>query len=197
MSPLAYHGPGDRLDGHNLDAAAHATVFSAVGTSPEIIAPPASLFAASGLAVWFAANRGLYLRFHVPTTKTYRYINWYAGVLSGNVQVGVGSVRRSGTNLYVTKVMDSGVVAMSGLVANSDQRSDCGATSLPSGEYVLFLWCDNTTATFLHGLATGYRANRMMWTYNTDQLTGLGSSEIGTLGGTTRWLAGITLESDS
>lgn len=193
-----YHAPGDRMDSHNLDAAAHGGAFAVKsGLAPDVagrdlIVPEGGLLAASAQAAWYTANAATWLRFHVPYRKAYRWVNLRVGTQSGNIQVGVSSLARTGTTVNSTKVMDSGVIACP---AAGDQRIDCGTVTLNPGDYGLFLWCDNVTAQFLHSLATGLAASRMLFSQ-----TGLASgvpSSVTTIGPTTRWVSGLTLESDS
>lgn len=197
---LTSHGSGNPLDQHNLDPLAHSGIFATkAGTAPDLAAPqliipPGSVIAASALATWYVPNAATYLRFHNPFRQTFRWINIYIGAISGNMQVGVSAISRTGTTVNSTKVMDSTVIAMSSLTANANARIDCGATILAPGDYAMFLWCDNTTASFMHSLATGLTASRMLFSQT---VSGGITSSVLTLSQTTRWVSGMTLETDS
>ena len=102
------------------------------------------------------------------------WVNLYVGASSGSIQVGVASLRRSGANIYAKRVMHSGVIACP--TANTPARIDCGATVLEPGDYVLFIQCDNTTATFMNGLVSGITASRL--TFNNPLSGGLGSARL-------------------
>lgn len=191
---LQYHGPGDRIDQHNLDPNAHAGLFMAAGTvtGPRLIVPPASVIAASAAAVWPTANLAIFNRFSTSVSRSYRYVNLQVGVSSGNIQVGIVSFSPdTATTVNAVKVVDSGIIACPTAGA---QRIDLGEVLLPAGDYGLFLWCDNTTAQFMHGIGTGWNASRT--TFNATLGTGVGTSVI-TMGISTRWVAGLTLEASS
>jgi hypothetical protein len=191
---LLTHGPGIPLDLHNGDSTAHSDLFGAkVNTAdaagPEIIVPPAAIWQATAVSAWYLANAATFMRFPVTFRKTYRYANLRIGAQSGNIQVGVGTVRRTAGAVYVTKVMDSGVIACP---AASDQQIDLGATSLAPGDYMIWLWCDNTTAQFAYGATAGLTASRLVFG-QTGFTSGVGSSEI-QVATSTRWITGLILE---
>lgn len=188
---LAYHAPGDRLDAHNLDPDAHGGVFLKTSdiAGPTIITPPGAVIAASGAAAWYTANAATFMRFHVPAARTYRYVNLHVGTQSGNIQAGVSALTPDGaSSINATRVAHSGVIACP---AAGAQRIDIGATTLTPGDYALFLWCDNTTAQFLHSLASGLQASRLLFT---GTVPGGIPSGVLTLGATARWVTGLTLE---
>lgn len=191
---LATHGPGDRLDQHNLDPAAHGGAFMTAGSvaGPRLIIPPASVIAASAAGAWPTTNLAIFNRFHVPVAQSYRYVNLYVGVQSGNIQVGIASLALdTDSTINATRVAHSGVIACP---ASGPQRIDLGETTLPPGDYALFLHCDNTTAQFLHGIATGWHATRTSFSQTVSG--GIGSGVV-TLSASTRWVAGLTLEASS
>lgn len=192
----AFHGPGDLLDRHNLDPAAHGGAFMTVGSvqGPRFIVPPASVIAASSTSAWSAANFALFNRFHVPVAKSYRYVNLYAGTASGNIQVGVSSLAlNNATTVYSTRVAHSGlIVAPTG---GAPAQIDLGEFTLTPGDYGLFLFCDNVTATFPQGIATGWHATRTTFGATVTS-AGVGSGIL-QLSASTRWLSGFTLEASS
>ena len=155
---------------------------------PSIIAPPAALFAASAAGAWYAADYVTVMKFTVERTRTYRYINLYVGTQSGNIQVGVSRMRISDEAFI--RVAHSDVVACP---AAGDHRIDLGYFTLTPGTYGLFLWCDNTTAQFLHGLSAGITATKL--TYTASIGGGVPAAAI-VCGATTRWVTGLTLEAD-
>lgn len=187
----AYHGPGDRMDQHNLDSSAHGGAFMAAGSivPPKLVVPPSSCYSAAPTA-WFAANYGVFHRFAVTITGAYRYVNLHVGIASGNIQVGVATATPADpTSMYFTRLAHSGVIACP---AAGAQRIDLGATTLTPGDYALFLWCDNTTAAFMHGIGTGFAASRMHFNSSLGA-SGLGAS-VFQIGAGTRWISGLTLE---
>lgn len=158
---------------------------------PSLITPPAAVLAASGAAVWYSANAATFLRFSLTAPRTFRYVNLQVGVSSGNIQVGISRLKGAdAASLYTTRVAHSGVIACPPVNA---QRVDLGFFTLPPGEYGLFLWCDNTTATFLHGLGTGITASRLA--LSAAFASGVPSA-VTQVGVTTRWVTGLTLEAD-
>ena len=158
---------------------------------PRLVQPPAAFTASSTAATWYGANSVTFMRFGLPAAGTYQYVNFYVGTSSGNIQVGVVSFAlNSDTVLSYTRVMSSGVIACP--TAATPARVDCGATWLPAGDYGLFLWCDNTTATFLHGAPATHNGARA--SFSTGSLgSGVGTSGTTALSG--RWVHGLTLES--
>lgn len=189
---LKMHGLGDRMDQHNSDPNAHGGSFLAAAdaSGPSLLVPPGALLAASAAGAWYTANAATFLRFSVPIKKAYRYINLYVGTASGNIQAGIVSMApSSATAMNATKIADTGVIACP---ASGNTQLDLGSKTLAPGDYALFLWCDNTTATFLHGLATGLTASRMLFTA-TGLTSGVGASVL-TVSTTTRWVSGLTLE---
>ena len=63
---LKFHGPGNVMDQHNNDTAAHPGLVSTADfAGPEIIAPPGSLFAASAASAWHTTNGATFMRFQV------------------------------------------------------------------------------------------------------------------------------------
>jgi len=107
--------------------------------APVVVAPLYS--AAVSAATWTANNEAVFMRCALPVATPLRYLNWICSVQSGNVQVGVVSL--SGANrTSFTRVMDSGVIACP---AAANIRTDLGLTTLPAGDYAMFMWADNTT----------------------------------------------------
>lgn len=160
------------------------------GLAPNLMVPPGASLTNSTAAAWYAANSLTALRFHLSHTKTYRYVNLRVGVSSGNIMVGVASVQPfDASTVTLTPVVTSGVIPCPAI---NDQRIDLGHFTLPPGDYALFLWCDNTTAQFLHGASAGMTASRMIFS-----AAGLASGLTGAVivGPTTRWVSGLTLES--
>ena len=161
----------------------------AVSVGPACVTPPASVLTAAATGVWYTVNAATFMRFSLTSPRTYRYVNLYVGVASGNIQVGVCRVKDAdNSTVYATRVASSGVVACP---ATGAQRVDLGFVTLPPGEYLLFLWCDNVTATFMHGLATGITASRLC--FNSTLVGGVPAG-VTTVGTTTRWVSGLTLE---
>lgn len=189
------HGRGIPLDAHLLDTAAHAAAglqAAADLAGPEIITPPGALFAATAVSAWYAANFATFMRFTVPKRKAYRWAVFNIGTASGNIQCGVSSLARSGTVINSTRVMSSGVIACP---TAGDARVDLTATTLAPGDYALFLWADNTAVTVMHGLATGLASSRLLFAQNVGA-GGVGAGVL-TLAPSTRWVSGMSLESDS
>lgn len=191
-----YHGPGNREDAHNLDTAAHAALiagFASVAdiSGPEIIVPPGSSLAASASAAWGSANLAIFNRFHVPYRKAYRWSQFRIGVQSGNIQTGVVSLARTGTTVNATRVMDSGIIASP---AAGGARIDLGATTLAPGDYALFLWADNTTFAVHQGIDNAVINSRFQ--FSASPAGGVPATVL-TIGVSNRWIAGLTLESDS
>lgn len=159
--------------------------------APAIISPPSSAVFNTGAtpAAWFGANYALYSRFTVMVTGTYRYANVYVGTSSGNVAAGVGRITDvDGSDVSFTRVGWSGVIACP--AATGLRRIDCGSMTLTPGEYLLGFWCSNTTATFMHGIATGHNSRNL---YAYQDAAGIPAGPQ-TMSPTTRWLDGLTLE---
>jgi hypothetical protein len=157
--------------------------------SPGLMVPPASGLQAATSVAWFVATHAIFHRFYLPVRSSFRYVDFPVGTSSGNVQGGV--VALSGANaLDFTRVMNSGVVACP---ATGLARLDCGVTTLPPGDYAVFMWCDNTTATFPHVNASGIAGVR--WCTNFPFASGVTAS-----GNLVAWgqrvLIGLTLEAD-
>lgn len=162
-------------------------------SAPWLVCPPGATFAASAAAAWYTANAATFMRFSIGRRRTFRYVNLQVGTQSGNIEVGVVRLRPGNVSGGVNyeRVAWSGSIACP---ASGAQRIDLGYFVLPPGEYALYLWCDNTTAAFLHGLASGFASTRLLFT-NTGATPPGSSAAIGTISATTRWLSGITLES--
>lgn len=162
-----------------------------VGAGPSYILPPAAVLAASTAAAWYTTNAATLMRFSLTRTRTFRYINLHVGVQSGNIQVGVCREASGSGNDYVTRVAHSGVIACP---AAGAQKIDLGFFTLSPGDYAVFLWCDNTTASFLHGLSTGIAASRA--SFSTTVSGGITAAKT-QVSGTTRWVTGLSLEAAS
>ena len=195
--PMGDHNAARDLPGVRVPGRAISTQ-AVIDGAPEatfqdwIITPPAATFAASALAAWPAANAAIGMRFTVRRTRTFRYVNLYVGTSSGNIQVAISRCRPAAgtTTMDVLRVADSGIIACP--AGSNAARIDLGYVTLTPGDYMLTLWCDNTTATFLNGLATGITASRIAFT-QTGLSTGINSG-VTTLSVTTRWVSGLTLE---
>lgn len=163
-------------------------ILSSNASAPGVATPPLAMLATVSATAWPAANTAIFQRFSVPEGRAYRYANFRIDTASGNYQVGV--VRLSGATLTdYTRVMNSGVVTMP---AAGDKHIDLGATWLPAGDYALFLWADNTTATLRVASNSGIPASRLA-----AEVASIGSGvpSTGTLAWTSsRFLGGITLE---
>lgn len=139
-------GAGDLLDlrdaaGTQVMRVSQTGVTTGTGTTaPALVLPPSAILAA-GAAVWPAANRAMFARFQLPTATPLRHLNWVCGTSSGNIQVGVVALSGANRTSY-TRVMDSGVIACP---TAGDIRTDLGVTTLPAGDYAVFLWADNVT----------------------------------------------------
>lgn len=180
--------PGTWVDPVAVNTAAIAAI-----AGPRLLVPYGATLGPSAAATWYTANAATYMRVHVPVTKTYRYANLRVGVSSGNIQIALSSVDlySDASAVYGTRLMTSGVIACP---ATGDQQVDLTSTSVPAGDYLLSLWCDNTTATFLHGLAAGMTSSRMLFS-QTGLASGVPSGAHGaTAATTTRWVTGLTLE---
>jgi len=180
------------LDGANLSNSGTVTVLRNTRVQPSLIVPSASSVAVAAVVVWFGANQTIMNRFQVPGGGIFRYVNLYVGASSGNIQVGVvklGTVVAA-TQQYAAPIMTSGVIACP--AANAVVRIDCGATWLPPGDYAVFLWCDNTTASFLHAIPLGVSARRDTLSQS---LSG-GLTVASTASYSSRLVSGLTLEAD-
>jgi hypothetical protein len=166
------------------DLASAATARTNLGLVAATLVPP-MILQANTAAVWPAANRAILMRFSLPTPGVYRYLNWVCAVQSGNVQVGVVSLSGANATTY-SRVMNSGVIACP---AVGDIRTDLGATTLPAGDYAMFLQADNTTFQSRYASSSGLTALRV---------AGLVAGTIGT-SGTVTWSTGfvnLALEGD-
>ena len=160
------------------------------GFGPNLVVPPAAVLAASGAAAWYAVNNATLMRFHLSRPRTYRYVNLHVGTASGNIQVGVCRLRPDADSTVLAyRVAHSDVIACP---AAGAARIDLGYFTLAPGDYGLFLWCDNTTAQFLHGLSAGVTASRAA--FATTQVGGVAAADV-YFSTTTRWVTGLSLES--
>jgi len=153
---------------------------------PTVVAPLYT--AAVSAAAWPQADRAVFMRFPLLVTTPLRYANWVVGTQSGNVQVGV--VALSGANrTSFTRVMSSGVIACP---TAADIRTDLGLTTLPAGDYAMFIWADNTTVQTRYSTASSLPALRQCGVATISG--GVGTS------GTLTWsngLVNIALEGDT
>jgi len=156
-----------------------------------MVIPPASMLSVASAAVWYGAEAVTGMRFHLPGPQTYRWANLYVSTASGNIQVVVARLTRSGTTVTASPVMNSGVIACP---AAGNQRIDLTATALTVGDYALGLWCDNTTAQFLHATSTPLAAARLA--FSTTRTGGISTGSF-TFPASGRWVTGLTLETDS
>lgn len=132
------------------------SIFPRVAGAPDLIVPPAALFSLPATATaWPAANFAIFERFTISVGGTYRYAHIHVEAGSGNYQVALHRLSGTGLGDY-TRVLDSGVVACT----TGSKQIDFGSTYLEPGEYALSLWCDNTTATFHHGLSNAVQGSR-------------------------------------
>jgi hypothetical protein len=127
---------------------------------PDVLVPPASVMQAPGSSVWFGANGTLGNRFHVPSRKAYRYINWYCTTQSGNVQLSI--VKLNDASLNYTRVMNSGIIACP---AAGAVVTDLGSTVLQPGDYALCFWADNIVVSLGHANPGVGNAGKMSVTF--------------------------------
>jgi len=159
--------------------------------TPQFICPPASTITGTTTA-WYAANAVTFNRFSLVSAASFRYVTLYVGSASGNVQVGVVAVTHGAGDAYTgLRVMTSGIIACPTAGHN---RVDCGNTALTAGDYAVFLWCDNTTATFSHGTSTPLQSARISFS-RTGFTSGVDATP-NTLNPSTRWVASLGLEPD-
>ena len=154
----------------------------------ETIVPPASLLPPPPSAVaWPAANAALFHRFGVAQPGFYRYAKLRCSASAGNIQVAVIALSQSDISVY-TRVMSSGVIPCPA----GDLVVDMGATYLNAGEYAIALWCDNTSATFWHGLNPAVPAMRMTAKVTSGLAAGIPASGTITWSGD-RYVASLSL----
>lgn len=170
--------------------------------SDFVVIPPASTLTRAAAATWFTANYALGNRFQLKDLTESRFVNFEIGVSSGNIEVGVvkffGNDITSSTNrLIADTIATSGVIACP---TAGNARVDLGKFYLGPGEYALYLWCDNTTATFYHldNAAAGFIAGMRSSVFMTRAAASgyAVQAQEGWNESTDRAIAGITLSND-
>jgi len=119
------------------------------------IMPEGSVFATTaGPTAWFAANYSAGARFGLSSTVTFSRARIPCGTASGNIEVAIYSVSRTAAATFdLAKVTTTGVIACPTPTSSVIEVSFTTQVALPPGDYVVALWCDNTTATFCHVLS--------------------------------------------
>lgn len=125
--------------------------------APAALVSPLYNNAVAGGA-WPAINRAIFMRFPLYLPNPLRYALWSVAVQSGNVQVGVVALSGTDRTTY-TRVMNSGVIACP---AAANIRTDLGLTTLPTGDYAMFMWADNVTFQTRYSTASGHAALRQL-----------------------------------
>lgn len=125
---------------------------SATVVAPHLIIPLAAVTLGSP-AVYPLTTFGIFSRFTVPVATAYRYVRSKIGVSSGNYQACVAAITETGgaslgSAFTFSRVMNSGVVACP---SSGDFVIDLGSTVLSAGEYILWQWLSDTTATIPNG----------------------------------------------
>lgn len=157
--------------------------------TPNCIVPAASLYPPPGAAVaWPAPAAAIFHRFTVEVGGVYRYVKFRCSVGSGNLQAAVVALSGAGLGTY-TRVMNSGIIPAVGGV---DHALDLGSTYLNPGEYAIALWCDNTAATFWHGITPALTATKMAGKITSGLGSGIPSSGTITWEGD-RYVSGLSL----
>lgn len=142
-----------------LDTSRRAASNAAAVEIPII--PPAAVLSTTE-AVWYAVNRMNVMRFWTERRIIPAQVMIDCTVASGNIEVPIYKVTRTGTNAFtLTKVATSGVIACPTPTNNAIWVSILGSQVLEPGSYGLGLWCDNTTAAFAH--AASNSAVRAGW----------------------------------
>lgn len=116
----------------------------------------------NGVGPWFESNWSVGDRFVVAATTTYDQVMLPCGTASGNVELAVYAISRSTTpdGFDGVKVGTTGVIPCPTPAPPGHITVPLTAPlTLPPGQYALLLWCDNTTATFVHGLSNTLRAS--------------------------------------
>lgn len=137
--------------------AAFTSQYGPLNESPGVIIPPhnGALVAASE-TTWFVANYGIGTRFDVDRARWVKGVTLPCGVSSGNIELSIFKVfhTAASTNneLACVKVATSGVVACPSPSSSRIYVPFNAVAKLAAGQYALVLWCDNTTATFVHNL---------------------------------------------
>lgn len=181
-----YSNPGDPIERHNADTLAHLS-----SEAPPVQIIPMMTVLPTAATAWYLANAFIANRFQVQQTGTWRFINIWPGTASGNIQVGIAThAQASNTTANLTPLVSTGIIACP--TGGALTRLDLGNFTLTPGDYALWLWCDNTTATFNHNLVAGYIGFRASIT-GTPGASGLTTVFTGSYG--TRYLGAMSIES--
>jgi lysophospholipase L1-like esterase len=122
-----------------------------------VIPPATAVIGDVEPSAWFAANHAAGASFTIHAPTRFSLARLRSKVASGNMEVAIYAVKR--TNLFessLLKVQTTGVTPVpasidEGMIsANFEDQPE-----LPAGDYAVALWCDNTTATFIHSIGYG------------------------------------------
>ncbi len=158
---LAYLGiSGVGMSNADLEAAFWSTFSGHVEMDRGFIIPPISA-ALQGTAesAWFTANFAVAPRFMLPYSFVPDRAQIPCTVASGNIEVSIHSIVRTGVNTFDhVKVASSGVIACpavgsGGAPGNSITVPFVSPPELLPGEYVVVFWADNTTINVAHALS--------------------------------------------
>ena len=168
------------------------TLPAPIPSAPSMVIPPGSTIRDYAMTAWFTANDALFSRFQLQVPTVVRYVDFAVGTSSGNIQVGY--VRLRGTDhKSFDRLKTSGTIACPSTGA---VRYDLGAETLEPGDYAVFLWCDNTTATFPLNTSSGggwMAAAKMTGSYS--NAIGIPASDV--LAAWTNRCIGVVLEGDN
>jgi lysophospholipase L1-like esterase len=163
-----------RLSDPALKAASDAQ-YAPLGAISDVeapIIPPATTLANVGESVWFGANSAIAMRFVIERSRTVQRFRLPCAVASGNIELGIYAATRTGNNTF-----DFSRVATTGVIPCPTPSGSIIEVNLPTpvrllpGQYAVYLWCDNVTATFSHTLSNAI--NRAGWAF------GSGSASAG------------------
>lgn len=133
---------------HDVAPAAHSGTTVAPKIICPIIATEVNATAAHPLTTF-----GTFSRFTLVTPTTLRWVRYKVGIQSGNIQLAIARIAETrgaayNANFTYTRVMNSGIIACP---AAGSIIQDLGATLLPAGDYFVWQWLSDTTATVIHG----------------------------------------------
>ena len=131
-----------------------------LSNSPGVIIPPAvAAMASTAESTWFQANANTGVRFSIDRSRRVAGVSMPCTVASGNIEIAIHKVARTAASthneLAAVKVATSGIIACPTPSTNRIWVPFTAPITLGPGTYVLTLWCDNTTAAFVHNLTNG------------------------------------------
>lgn len=149
---------------------------ASVSPYPGVIIPPAVSFVGHTTeTAWFGNNYAVGVRFDLQRGAVINNVVIPCTIASGNIEVSIHKIMYNGTTVGTfssVRVATTGIIACPSPSSNVIRPTFSTDVELSMGQYVVMLWCNNTTAAFAHTLNNTLIRVGLAITMQTDNATG-------------------------